>query len=61
MDDLELELAIGDTIQVGDGVLLTVVDIEDGEVRFHVEEISAGEARDSKSDFPEQPRPNPPR
>ncbi|MEW4527445.1 MAG: hypothetical protein ACF8PG_12870 [Maioricimonas sp. JB045] len=36
MSEREIEVTIGETIQVGD-LLVTVVDVEGEEIRFHVE------------------------
>jgi len=45
----QVELSVGQTLQVGD-VLLTIVDIEDGEIHFRLdegtEEPEAGERRE---------------
>ncbi|MFG0331876.1 MAG: hypothetical protein ACF8TS_00815 [Maioricimonas sp. JB049] len=37
MSEREIEVTIGETIQVGN-VMVTVVDVEDEEIRFHVED-----------------------
>ncbi len=47
----ELELAVGDVVQIGD-YTVTVIDLENGEVTFRIQEPPAGE---------DPPEPTPPR
>ncbi|QDU37455.1 hypothetical protein Mal4_17680 [Maioricimonas rarisocia] len=37
VSEREIEVTIGETIQVGN-LMVTVVDVENGEIRFHVED-----------------------
>lgn len=50
----ELELAVGDVIQIGD-YTVTVIDLESGEVTFRVQEPAADESAGENS-TPPQPR-----
>lgn len=49
----ELELAVGDVIQIGD-YTVTVIDLENGEVTFRIQEPAANERL---TESPAAPRP----
>jgi riboflavin synthase alpha subunit len=49
MRESHVELSVGDAVSV-DGQILTVIDIQDGEVTFRIDEASSGDATSSSDD-----------